>query len=117
MNSDSSNKEIQEWVRTLKKTHQFFRVVFVSDVSTYFEREKVIGRVAREFQEKILENICFSTLEPNSISKMLENVDSIGIRLSTAVCLKPTFRERLDENCRKLIHRVKRIFFDRKNEK
>lgn len=54
LKSDSTEGEIQQWVNILKLTHLRSRMVFVSDVLTYRDREKMIVRVGKEFDFSIV---------------------------------------------------------------
>jgi hypothetical protein len=45
----ASDRDICEWIRILDDCQVGARVVFLSDVTTYLEREKILTRLAREF--------------------------------------------------------------------
>ena len=74
----------------------------MADVSTYLEREKIIVRIGREFEDSVVEHICFSGLDPMAFGKMFAEMDGIGVTVAEAVCLRPTFRQRLGESWRRV---------------
>lgn len=49
MKDGASEKDICEWIRVLNDSQVQAKVVFISDVTTYLEREKILTRLAREF--------------------------------------------------------------------
>ena len=59
---DARGKDIAEWVRRLYESHPHTRLLFVSDVNTYSEREKLLNRVGKEFELNVVEHVCFVNL-------------------------------------------------------
>lgn len=47
--SEGTEKDVGEWMMNLKKWGMISKVIFISDVSTYMEREKILIRIGKEF--------------------------------------------------------------------
>lgn len=47
--SEGTEKDIGDWMQNLKKWGVASKVIFISDVSTYMEREKILNRIGKEF--------------------------------------------------------------------
>jgi hypothetical protein len=70
------------------------RVVFLSDVTTYLEREKILTRLAREF-DSVLDITFFVKLEPYAFRRSFPELEQCGAVVNSANCLKPTIGRKL----------------------
>jgi hypothetical protein len=52
----------------------------------------VISKIGREFDYPVIENICFVKLESSSFDRLFGDIEYRGIKIASAVCLKPTLR-------------------------
>ena len=62
--------------------------------------------------------MCFDKLDPTCFDKMISNIDVVGIVVSSAFCLRPSFREKLQESWQTLRCKVGKVFrrFKRKTD-
>ena len=60
LHHDGTHRDLQQWIHTLRPTHLHCRLVFASDVTAYYERQKIILRLGKEFDSSVIEHICFS---------------------------------------------------------
>jgi ABC-type antimicrobial peptide transport system permease subunit len=72
--SDGIEKDLVDWIQIFRKCDVSSKIVFVSDVTTYMEREKILNRIAKEFEINILDVILFVTLEPYSFRRAFDHV-------------------------------------------
>ena len=90
----ASERDICEWVTVLHDCQVTARLLFLSDVTTYLEREKILTRLAREF-EAVLDVTFFVRLEPYAFRRSFERLQECGVDVERARCLKPTLGRKL----------------------
>ena len=59
---EASEREMGQWIGLLKESHLSSRLHFISEADCYLEREKVIGRLAKQFSNNSIQNISFIAL-------------------------------------------------------
>jgi hypothetical protein len=90
----ASERDVCEWIRVLHEGQVAARLLFLSDVTTYLEREKILTRLAREF-EAVLDVTFFVKLEPYAFRRAFDRLEQSGVAVGSAACLKPTFARKV----------------------
>lgn len=90
----ASERDICEWVRLLQEGQVGARLLFLSDVTSYLEREKILTRLAREF-EAVLDATFFLKLEPCAFRSSFGGLRERGVAVDRARCLRPTLARRV----------------------
>ena len=108
LSSEVRSRDIADWILLITERQPQARLLFVSDANTYAEREKLLNRVGREFESNVVEHVCFVNLEPHSLPRALENCENVGLEMVGAVCLKPSFSQRMVQRWRRVLSKCRR---------